>query len=485
MSKTKNILGVLGIGALILVGAIVVALLFYGSKTSKEHMIELREDGFYPKELTIQKGDTVMFTTSLEKPFWPASNLHPSHTIYSEFDPKEPIEPGKSWSLRFDKTGEWKYHDHLIPLYTGIISVVDKVRGIDFSYVKICQDENQHSPQCWQEMVNNAFEEKGLRAAYELFRELYDEEPNFARNCHDISHTLGEVAYDTYAQGKEFTLEPQASYCAFGFYHGLMEALVGTEGDAKKASEFCSYVDEQLSEERPGAKFACYHGVGHGWASYHEDNPEEWNIINSSLPFCEEFAETPQQLLLCATGVFDTIAIFYYNPSYGMEMNKEDPFWLCREQSKDVYKEACYREMVTALLWLANYDAVKGVHMVEEFVEDDYVSIALRDIVDASTRFVMNTPNLFDVLPTCRSLKESLRLVCVEGLFRGVMQFGAPEVEYKKALELCEDLVFSEDEKKTCFATVLNYSAALYSREKVQNICISIKEEYRTETCSL
>ena len=123
--------------------------------------------------------------------------------------------------------------------------------------------------------------------------------------------------------------------------------------------------------------------------------------------------------------------------------------------------------------------------MVEEFVEDDYVSIALRDIVDASTRFVMNTPNLFDVLPTCRSLKESLRLVCVEGLFRGVMQFGAPEVEYKKALELCEDLVFSEDEKKTCFATVLNYSAALYSREKVQNICISIKEEYRTETCSL
>lgn len=481
----KSILGALIITSVVFSGTVIGFVFLYGNEASVEHVIELRETGFFPEELVVNQGDTVTFTTSLGKPFWPASNLHPSHTIYSKFDPREPIAPEESWSFRFTKEGEWKYHDHLIPSFTGIISVTNKEAGIDFGRTKACQGENQHSPQCWQELVENTFREKGLGAAYDLFMKLYDAEPDFAQSCHDISHTLGKSAYATYSEGKEFILEPKASYCSFGFYHGLMEALVGTEGDPKKANEFCAYVDEQLSAERPGSKFACYHGVGHGWASYHEDNPEEWNIVNSSLPFCEEFAKTKQQLLLCATGVFDTIAIFYYNPSYGLKMNKEDPLWLCREQSKDIYKEACYREIITAVLWLADYDVSKAVGMVEEFVEDEYVSIALRDIVDASTRFVMNTPKLFDTLSVCRSLKGSLHLVCIEGFLRGVMQFGVPETEYIKALELCGDPVFFEDERQTCFAAVLNYSGALYSRKKVQTVCRAVEEQYRDpEICS-
>ena len=54
------------------------------------HTIVLSDEGFYPEEITIQKGEVVRFVTERDKEFWPASNLHPTHEIYSEFDSKEP-----------------------------------------------------------------------------------------------------------------------------------------------------------------------------------------------------------------------------------------------------------------------------------------------------------------------------------------------------------------------------------------------------------
>ncbi len=96
---------------------------FNSKKPAKTYQIVLSEKGFTPKEITIRQGDTVRFKTTRGKPFWPASNLHPSHLLYSEFDPKEPVEPDSSWSFRFDKKGVWGFHDHLFPYYRGKITV--------------------------------------------------------------------------------------------------------------------------------------------------------------------------------------------------------------------------------------------------------------------------------------------------------------------------------------------------------------------------
>jgi len=90
-----------------------------------DYVIELRVDGYYPKTLTIQGGDTVKFITTRGSYFWPASNLHPSHRIYFEFDPKGPVAAGDSWIFTFKKSGNWRYHDHLSPYFTGMIEVVE------------------------------------------------------------------------------------------------------------------------------------------------------------------------------------------------------------------------------------------------------------------------------------------------------------------------------------------------------------------------
>ncbi len=116
------------IGTAVLVLAIGGAFLawHYGhseSATKSGTVITLTPLGFQPTDITIKKGDRVIFRSIEGKPFWPASDLHPSHLLYPEFDPKQPIAPDATWSFVFEKVGTWPYHDHLEPYFTGKIHV--------------------------------------------------------------------------------------------------------------------------------------------------------------------------------------------------------------------------------------------------------------------------------------------------------------------------------------------------------------------------
>lgn len=82
------------------------------------------DDGkFNPNKITIKKGQTVTFLNRGKEGHWPASNIHPSHGILPEFDVKEPIAPGASWSFTFDRGGQWRFHDHLFPEMKGVVIV--------------------------------------------------------------------------------------------------------------------------------------------------------------------------------------------------------------------------------------------------------------------------------------------------------------------------------------------------------------------------
>jgi plastocyanin len=85
--------------------------------------VVLTETGYEPSDLVIERGTTVEFSTTAGRPHWPASNLHPSHTEYSEFDPLQPVEPDQTWSFTFNDVGEWGFHDHLRSYFSGKITV--------------------------------------------------------------------------------------------------------------------------------------------------------------------------------------------------------------------------------------------------------------------------------------------------------------------------------------------------------------------------
>jgi|GEM_PF-1434690 len=94
---------------------------------NKQFTITYTDSGFAPETVTIKKGDTVKFVNNSSRAFWPATNVHPTHTAYPGsnikkcqtaqagdiFDACRPVNPGESYSFTFDQIGEWRYHDHL------------------------------------------------------------------------------------------------------------------------------------------------------------------------------------------------------------------------------------------------------------------------------------------------------------------------------------------------------------------------------------
>lgn len=74
------------------------------------------DDGFSPNEVTIAKGSTVNFVNKSQMPLWVASDPHPEHTDYPEFDVMRARDQypgmGEDFSFTFDKVGTWKYHSH-------------------------------------------------------------------------------------------------------------------------------------------------------------------------------------------------------------------------------------------------------------------------------------------------------------------------------------------------------------------------------------
>ena len=99
--------------------------------SANQNVITYTNIGYSPSTLTVQVGTTVTFKNESSMAMWAASASHPTHKVYpttggclgSTFDACKGIQPGDSWSFKFDIAGNWKYHDHLKPSFFGTIIV--------------------------------------------------------------------------------------------------------------------------------------------------------------------------------------------------------------------------------------------------------------------------------------------------------------------------------------------------------------------------
>ncbi len=102
-----------------------------------QYVVTYTDNGYTPASLSVPRGATVTFKNNSAGEFWPASAMHPSHAAYSgtvlsehcpdannsAFDACRRLAAGEGWDFKFDKTGTWRYHDHIQPQFTGTIIV--------------------------------------------------------------------------------------------------------------------------------------------------------------------------------------------------------------------------------------------------------------------------------------------------------------------------------------------------------------------------
>ena len=487
----KKLISVICIIAIFVASAMM--FVFYrGHAEGKEYRINLTENGFMPEDITISRGDTVIFSTSRDKPFWPASDLHPTHMIYPEFDPKEPIDADKSWTFEFDKAGEWKYHDHLSPLFRGMIRVTERSNSdagsesADIATGTACEsDDYGKKTACWAEIIYAALKSKGIDAAFERVSAFSQKDPRFAGDCHGIAHRIGESAFSLFSGHESPKLSRKTAYCAYGFYHGFMEALLHAKAPVKEAQAFCDYVQDQLQNQTIDGRGACYHGIGHG-AVEDQPNPKSWGnaqaIIAPSLDICEQVAESNKDYLFrCTSGVFNALEIISTQEKYGLSLNQKDPFLICRNQPEK-YKEACYTQLLVAAMNVAHSDFLKTARFVDTIKETPYAAMTLAGLAVERVRLGMTDRE--ETIKTCRSLSARFHIPCITGFAEGFLKYGPPTKEYEGAIAFCDSALLTREEHAACFERVLSILRIWYTKEKSQTICESVPEEYRWNKCA-
>ena len=100
------------------------------------NVIIYSDSGFSPQELIIKAGEMVTFRNESSRKMWPATALHPSHTVYPGsnaqkcFDEQadkdllfDACSDREEWSFVFNETGSWNYHNHRRSSERGTIIV--------------------------------------------------------------------------------------------------------------------------------------------------------------------------------------------------------------------------------------------------------------------------------------------------------------------------------------------------------------------------
>ncbi|MDO8619000.1 MAG: hypothetical protein Q7R49_03615 [Candidatus Daviesbacteria bacterium] len=333
-----------------------IALIFLVPKDCFAHsqvqIIEMTTNGFVPQEAIIDESSTVIFINQDTIAHWPASDIHPTHEIYQEFDPKKGIEPNQSWTFKFTKVGEWNLHDHLSPHFRGKITVINEPgnakivssgpnlwdmiknffkqitdkfkvkRSVDLSNLSNLSQEAQIRA------VKEMSEQEGVEKVWKKIKEEFKGQSGTTGNIHDLAHLTGNLLY--IQKGFEGLNLCSADF-AFGCYHGFLdEAFRKNLDNLLDAQKACL----KLGQAGSGPVASCIHGIGHGIASFYSTTD-----VKKALSSCRKLTSGAEY---CFDGVFMEFA----RNAPDSYIKKDDPLYPCDSLEKEfgyAYSSACGR----------------------------------------------------------------------------------------------------------------------------------------------
>lgn len=332
---------------------------------SETHIIKMTPNGFEPQTATVDQNSTVLFVNEDKVDHWPASNIHPTHDIYPEFDPQKPIPPGNSWSFKPKKVGTHKYHDHLLPHKRGTLTVVQEegeTKGVEtliervkntlnnlinqirqiFSKVNTGQkyvlDREKFKNSSSQDQIDGLKKfanSEGVEKIWQFILDSFKGQGGSSGNIHDLAHFTGSLIYTK----RGFSgIGICSSEFAFGCYHGFLdEAFKKDLSKITEAQDACL----KLGPENSGPVASCIHGIGHGVASFHQTSD-----LKRSLSDCRKLTSGREY---CFDGVF----MEFVRSAPESFFKKDDPLYPCNFLEKEygpAYSFSCGRNTPSLLM---------------------------------------------------------------------------------------------------------------------------------------
>lgn len=423
--------------------------------------VHVTDEGFEPRSVEVAAGDTVVFENTGQKAHWPASDDHPTHTLYPEFDPLGPVEPGTDWSFTFDKLGTWKYHDHQSPYLKGEV-IVREDEGFLASMQNFFLNAYRATASIFasEERESAANEEENGQLSgdrYEGVKDSYvalvkDEDPGaalnrlrdeiktddaLARSCHPLVHDIGREAYKKYEDFGE-AMKYQDEICNSGYLHGIIEARFSESNDI--------FADmETMCDQYPPKStlsWQCYHGLGHGVMYYTA------NDLPRSLEMCDAF-DSSFARTTCSNGVFMENFSADQKLHLSEYLKESDPLYPCAEQAER-HKENCYLYAPTYFLSLNQEDYAGALESCND-AEERFQRACAGGVGAQTMKENINDPKLVE--SACENGSPQQVEPCVRGMTSlYISHHGSTE----PARELCGRL--EDSNQQACYDSIESYN---------------------------
>ena len=457
-----------------------------------KNIVILTDDGFYPKEIVIELGESVTFITKQDKSFWPAANLHPSHTTYPDFDSRGPVESTSSWSFTFENSGNWKYHNHLDPEKVGVVVVLDEDRN------RVTLDTNDCSAlksgmktQCYDEIFAQRLHEEGFESAFSYFLEIHAADSEVAQVCHGWMHELGVSGYTKYKEEGVLRLRPESSYCSYGFFHGLINAMIADTHQITTARNFCEQAVAVDGEVLHGLQTSCAHGIGHSFSTLLLEDlsiPRDFLYLTEKAEEgCDELYQDEAFRDQCYDGMFHELILVTSQGAYEMSpeeyMMQDDLYYLCRQEKKEAVS-SCLSAFVSVWPYFSESkeEVLRSLVDVSRELDVD-IHTALRSLVRSFIEIDLIKGNTFDeTVSVCAELIDDTRVYCIEGLAAGLITHGDSVDPHIKAFDFCF-ATYVGDDKDVCIEKVVQELWWNYTPEHFNQACEALAVGDRPELC--
>lgn len=385
--------------------------------------IRITQDGFAPETLRVSRGTSVRFINETDQWRWPASDLHPTHTLYPEFDPRRGLAPGEEWQFRFERAGEWGFHDHLAPYVTGKIFVSDpqtqssEARGIFtrlFSFLssakagprlsaaRLVAEESaeflRFDDHKQLETLRALGRSEGPQAVLSFLKKSYPDEPS---DKHELSHIVGEAAFETSGFNGFGACD---SFLRFGCYHGVILEAIRKNGYSEKVMRNLAEGCVGLPRNKTVIT-ACAHGVGHGIMWVHS-----YGLL-ASYEECERIFEDQDNRFFCYDGVsMENVVRRDTRSGLTNDLESSDPYYPCNRVPVK-YQSACTREHVFhARRTFFGKDTLKTAGYCLYFREEETRKECFGGLGNALNQDFFDSPQM--VIDECGEVEERYRHFC-------------------------------------------------------------------------
>jgi plastocyanin len=361
--------------------------------TGSPQAIRITDDGFVPETLRVKRGTVVRFINETSEWRWPASDLHPTHTLMPEFDPKSGIAPEEEWRFRFERSGEWGFHDHLAPYMTGKI-IVSETR----SESSRIEDFRLSDDRAQIETLRMLGKKEGPRAVLTFLKEAYPDEPS---DKHELVHIVGEAAF-LKSGFKGF--DACDSFLRFGCYHGVILEAIRKNGYSEKVMDNLAQGCLALPKNKTVIT-ACSHGIGHGimWVRSYD--------LLASYKECERIFSDDQDRFFCYDGVsMENVVRRDTRPGLANNLESPDPYYPCSVVPVK-YQPACAREHIFyARRTFFEKDTLKTAGYCLYFKEEETRKECFGALGNALNQDFFDSPQR--IVEECGKIEEAYRHFC-------------------------------------------------------------------------